>query len=216
MITKKGMTALNQKILDALTHLRSEEGDVLYILSDNPEASTRDYTCAIEICGAWTGWKVFRVYDISWRSAVMCAHQLRKLCEQQDKELPSLPQLNKIPRVQQVHRNGMSLVDLQRRCFAQAKKSGWAGPGAPPVPFLEAMALVHSEVSEAVEAWRDGQAISWTDEGGKPQGIGSEFADIIIRLGHYASIFGVDLEAEVERKLKYNATRPYRHGGKKA
>lgn len=110
----------------------------------------------------------------------------------------------------------MTITEMQAMCYEQAVKSGWAGPGAREVPFLEAMALVHSELSEAVEAWRDGQAVSWTDDQGKPQGIASEFADIMIRLGHYATAFGIDLEKEVERKLRYNATRPYRHGGKKA
>jgi len=103
----------------------------------------------------------------------------------------------------------MTITEMQAMCYEQAVKSGWAGPGAREVPFLEAMALVHSEVSEAVEAWRDGQAMSWTDEQGKPQGVGSEFADILIRLGHYATIFGINLQAEVERKLEYNATRLY-------
>ncbi len=103
----------------------------------------------------------------------------------------------------------MTIEQMQLWCYRQVERSGWAGPGAREVPFLEAMALVHSEVSEAVEAWRDGQAMSWTDEQGKPQGVGSEFADILIRLGHYATIFGINLQAEVERKLEYNATRLY-------
>lgn len=110
----------------------------------------------------------------------------------------------------------MTIREMQDQCYQQAVKSGWAGPAAREVPFLEAMALVHSEVSEAVEAWREGQAVSWTDDQGKPQGIASEFADILIRLGHYAALFGVDLQAEVIRKLAFNATREYRHGGKRA
>ena len=108
----------------------------------------------------------------------------------------------------------MTINEMQQQCFEQAKKSGWAGPGARPVPFPEAIALVHSELSEALESWRNKEPPSWTDDDGKPQGIGSEFADVLIRLGHYASIFDVNLEAEVQRKLAYNATRPYRHGGK--
>lgn len=81
---------------------------------------------------------------------------------------------------------------------------------------MEAIALCHSELSEALESWRNHEPVSWTDGAGKPQGVASEFADVIIRLGHYAEIFGINLSAEVERKLAYNATREYRHGGKRA
>ena len=47
-------------------------------------------------------------------------------------------------------------------------------------------------------------------------GIASEFADILIRIGHYSEMLGIDLEMEVIRKLKFNSLRPYRHGGKLA
>jgi NTP pyrophosphatase (non-canonical NTP hydrolase) len=90
--------------------------------------------------------------------------------------------------------------------------------------FPEAMALLHSEVSEALEAWRiwgtgDGTAGSAYTPGGdlgaKPEGVGSEFADILIRLLDDCYRFNIDLEAEYERKAAYNRTRAYRHGGKR-
>lgn len=107
----------------------------------------------------------------------------------------------------------MILKEMQRRCYKQAVELGW---NERPVPFPEQIALIHSEASEALESYRNGDPVSWTDESGKPQGIASEFADIIIRLGHYAELNGIDLEAEIERKLSYNMTRGYRHGGKLA
>jgi len=110
--------------------------------------------------------------------------------------------------------NDMTLSQLQTACYEQAKASGWAGPGAREIPFPEAMALLHSEVSEALECWRNNEPITWTSNRGKPEGISSEFADVIIRLGHYACIYGVDLQKAVADKLAYNATRPYRHGNK--
>ena len=58
--------------------------------------------------------------------------------------------------------------------------------------------------------------MSWTDEGGKPQGVASEYADILIRLGHYIRLDGIDIEYEVKRKLAFNQTRPFRHGNKLA
>jgi hypothetical protein len=48
------------------------------------------------------------------------------------------------------------------------------------------------------------------------QGVGSEFADVFIRLLDYCARFGVDLEAEYERKMAYNQTRPYRHGNRRS
>jgi NTP pyrophosphatase (non-canonical NTP hydrolase) len=108
----------------------------------------------------------------------------------------------------------MTIQELQARCFDNAKKLGWDDK---PVPIPEMIALIHSEASEALEAYRNGEPLSWTEEGsGKPQGLASEFADILIRVGHYAEKLGIDLTAEVDRKLTYNLTRGYRHGGKLA
>src|ERR1700675_128719 len=73
----------------------------------------------------------------------------------------------------------------------------------------EAMALLHSEVSEALDAWRKWglddatRYVALGDNGEdiprvnpKPEGVGSEFADIFIRLLDDAWLFGqVDLEA---------------------
>lgn len=87
--------------------------------------------------------------------------------------------------------------------------------------FGEAMALLHSEVSEALEAYRAHGLESWDapctfgQKIPKPEGAGSEFADILIRLLDDCALFGIDLEAEYERKMAYNRTRPYRHGGKR-
>jgi hypothetical protein len=79
--------------------------------------------------------------------------------------------------------------------------------------FPEAMALLHSEVSEALDAWRtwglaDNTAVlTYTDQAtgqyalAKPEGVGSEFADIFIRLLDDAWLFGqIDLDAEDARR----------------
>ncbi len=111
----------------------------------------------------------------------------------------------------------MTLKELQVRCFQQAKELGWTDKE---VPVPEQIALIHSEVSEALESWRNREPLSWEHQDAKgqmkPEGLASEYADVIIRIGHYAELLGIDLEYEIERKLQYNMTRGHRHGGKQA
>lgn len=77
------------------------------------------------------------------------------------------------------------------------------------------LALITSEVSEAIEAVRGG-AFDETVLDEKPEGLPAELADVVIRCLDLAEGLGLDLAAAIERKMAYNRGRPVRHGGKLA
>ncbi|MGK0740462.1 hypothetical protein ACSHWG_01035 [Leucobacter sp. Z1108] len=82
---------------------------------------------------------------------------------------------------------------------------------------LSKLALVGTEVAEAVEELRNGRGIRevYHSEGGKPEGFPIELADTVIRLLDLAGMVGIDLGAAIRLKLKYNASRGKMHGGKR-
>lgn len=85
--------------------------------------------------------------------------------------------------------------------------------------FGDVIALVHSELSEALEEFRDGhdlQEIYYNpDNPFKPEGIPIELADAIIRIVQFCGEKDIDIDLAVELKIEYNRTRPHMHGGKK-
>lgn len=108
----------------------------------------------------------------------------------------------------------------------------------------EMMMLMVCEVAEGMEAWRDGEPDLWyqylnsttkydvheryaedvyvgdANEGelvlGKPCGVATEFADVIIRILDTCETMDIPVAEAIVRKMAYNETRPYRHGGKLA
>lgn len=84
-----------------------------------------------------------------------------------------------------------------------------------PRTFGDMVALMHSELSEALEDYRNGKPFTEIYfEGDKPCGIPTELADVIIRIFDTCGYFNIDLEHAIQVKMAYNATRPHRHGDK--
>lgn len=91
------------------------------------------------------------------------------------------------------------------------------------------LALIHGEVSEALEADRKGcyakmhadQLMDQSDRAFKEAysdwikgSFEEEIADILIRVFDLAAWKGIDLDAHVAAKMRYNSLREHKHGKK--
>jgi NTP pyrophosphatase (non-canonical NTP hydrolase) len=112
---------------------------------------------------------------------------------------------------------GRTYMEVMRaRVNALTTAKGWrvsAHGDTDGYEFAAYVALLHSEASEALEAYRI-KEWSETRADGKPLGVGPELADVFIRLVDMADIWNINLDYEIERVLAYGWTRPYQHGGK--
>lgn len=121
----------------------------------------------------------------------------------------------------------MDLQQLMERVAYNVTAHGFRDNG--PRSVAEHVALLVTEIGELYEAHRDGvdphehlydlpcnksSRDMYDDEGnlGKPSGIPSELADLVIRCCDMASELGIDLVRAIEEKMAYNATRPHKHG----
>jgi hypothetical protein len=110
---------------------------------------------------------------------------------------------------------------------AMARSKGWYAEALDPMDrqwFAAAVGNLHGEVSELWESFRNGTLREPCDKAKGMAALGlpaltcleEELADIIIRALDDAAYLGVDIARAVTVKHAFNASRPHRHGGKRA
>lgn len=98
---------------------------------------------------------------------------------------------------------------LTHAVHANAVEHGWWEEDRGTEPLL----LMHTEISEAVEALRAGNPESKKIPGHSH--VAEELADVVIRVLDYCGKHNINIGAAITAKHEYNRSRPYRHGGKK-
>jgi len=77
----------------------------------------------------------------------------------------------------------------------------------------EMIALMHSELSEALEGIREGNPPD--DHIPSFSSVEAELADVIIRIMDYAALRGLAVDEAMLAKMQYNKGRSHKHGGKR-
>ena len=105
---------------------------------------------------------------------------------------------------------------MQKEVHNTAVEKGWWGEGGSDKDDRnqgEMIALMHSELSEALEALRHGNPPD--DKCPEFDGVSVELADVLIRMMDFAEAFGYDIAGATVAKMAMNKGRSHKHGGKK-
>ena len=99
---------------------------------------------------------------------------------------------------------------LQTMCHKAAFDAGWwtskdgSDPKKNPFCFSNKLALIHSEISEAMEGDRKALKDDHLPHRDMRE---VELADAVIRIFDLAGAYGMDLGGAIAEKMRYNATR---------
>lgn len=107
-----------------------------------------------------------------------------------------------------------ALDNLVHVAHENSRTHGFWDPGEGSATFVERIALVISECAEVIEEVRENRPVTEirVREDGKPLGIPTELADILIRVLDIAGGYGIEIGDAVAMKMRYNAGRPHKHG----
>ena len=110
----------------------------------------------------------------------------------------------------------MDINDLQELVYENAARKGFYNGH---VNIRSMINEIHNEVEEALVEFNKARLNTYLDHNstppGKPCGLPSELADIIIRTLSLSKHLGINIERELARKHNYNLIRNYKHAGEK-